>query len=651
MLKIKTSSKTVSEDYVAAETASGITALSGRHIIGIASICLLSLIIALPYGKLIPESASPLLSIFNEQEKLDQDRQERYATTKEQDVDNIEIAASAGSEENYDDMDIPKNILSNSASDDSFQESTNKEIFAVRGPEAIKKDASAPLVRPRFESINESLALTNKNEPVKTETRAKAETSPELAQSTAIDKIKNIMSTKGINPEESLIANILGTKTPAFEAEKTEVIKRPQGTWYQQTVHKGDTLSQIFNYLNLPNGTLNKITTVAKKKDLRLAKGQVIHFLINKENIVLEMVKPLNKTEQVRFTRMHAKQGFTVVYEKINEHLDDPKLIAKFAQAEEMPLAQEAAAERKKQEEILAKAKAQEQARKAQEAQLALEQEKILEQQTAENLKTRPRLVLGMIKNGETFDKAAKRIGLTKSEIATIKQSFSGKINFKRLTSGDSFRVLTDKIGTRGNITAMEVVSARDGRVILYRNPSNRIFYEEGEYQPTAGAFKRFPITGKIKVNSPFNPRRMHPIRHKIVPHWGVDFKVPVGTPVYAPADGTVKFAGFMRGGGYVVILNHKGGYSTVYMHLSKFDVKKGQTVHMGQVIAKSGNTGYSTGAHLHYELHINGRAIDPLKADLPSGNKAQAQTLRKQFESTVAKLKGDLYKSSLASR
>ena len=106
-----------------------------------------------------------------------------------------------------------------------------------------------------------------------------------------------------------------------------------------------------------------------------------------------------------------------------------------------------------------------------------------------------------------------------------------------------------------------------------------------------------------------------------------------------------------MRGGGYVVILNHKGGYSTVYMHLSKFDVKKGQTVHMGQVIAKSGNTGYSTGAHLHYELHINGRAIDPLKADLPSGNKAQAQTLRKQFESTVAKLKGDLYKSSLASR
>ena len=167
----------------------------------------------------------------------------------------------------------------------------------------------------------------------------------------------------------------------------------------------------------------------------------------------------------------------------------------------------------------------------------------------------------------------------------------------------------------------------------------------------TAGAFKRFPIAGRIKVNSPFNMTRMHPIRKRIVPHKGVDFKVSIGTPVYAPADGKVKFAGFMRGGGYVVILDHKGGYSTVYMHLSKFDVKKGQEVAMGQVIAKSGNTGYSTGPHLHYELHVNGRPVDPLKADLPSGNAAKANQMRKQFESAVANLKTDLYKNSLAQK
>lgn len=662
MLKIKTSSKTVQEDYVAIDEATGITAISSRHVIGIISVCIISIILALPYGKLIPDSSSPLLSIISEQEQINRHRQERYLTTNEQDIaDNIEIAPTAGSEENYDDMDVPNNILANSAYDDKSElDGTNfknpEELFASKGPQAVGGNPPPTTVlRQRFESLHEGLAINNNQNQNENSTKVepKVQVNPDAEKLNTLDKIKNLMAQKGINPEESLIENILGTDSKSIlEAEiKANKAVRPNGTWYQQTVHKGDTFSQIFNYLNLPYGTLKKITAVAKKTDLRLSTGEVLQILINKENIVLELVKPLDKNNQVRFTRLNADDQFTVVYEKTNSHIEDPKAIAQFSNADQMPLAKEAAAERKKQEELLAAAKAQEQLRAQKEAALALEQEKALEKQLSESLKTRPRLVLGMLKNKESFDKAAKRSGLTKTEIATIKQSFSSKINFKRLRSGDSFRILTDKIGTRGNITAMEIVSARDGRIILYRNPNNRLFYEENEYQPSAGAFRRFPITGKIKVNSPFNPRRMHPIRRKIAPHWGVDFKVSIGTPVYAPADGTVKFAGFMRGGGYVVILNHKGGYSTVYMHLSKFDVKKGQTVHMGQVIAKSGNTGYSTGPHLHYELHVNGRAIDPLKADLPSGNKATAKALRKQFESTVATLKSDLYKSSLASR
>lgn len=643
MLKIKTSSKTIKEDYVAVDAATGITAISGRHVIGIISVCIISIILALPYGKLIPNTSSPLLSIISEQEQINRSRQEKYLTANEQDIaENIEIASTAGSEENYDDLDVPKNILANVSND----ENSEIEGSSFENSDAALNDHAAPtaVLRQRFESLHGNMAANN--------SRNKAQIASEAEQISKLNKIQDLMALKNKNIENPLIENILNTNSQALlEEEIKNNSIRPNGTWYQQTVHKGDTFSQIFNYLNLPYATLKKISAAAKKSDLRLNTGEVLQFLIDKDNIVLELVKPLNENTQVRFTRMNADDKFTAVYEKTNSHIEDPQDISRFAKADQMPLAKEAAAERKKQEELLAAAKAQEQLRAQKEAALILEQEKALEKHLAESLKTRPRLVLGMLRDKESFDKAANRSGLTKTEIATIKQNFSGKINFKRLGSGDSFRILTDKIGTRGNITAMEIVSARDGRIILYRNPNNRAFYEENEYQPSAGAFRRFPITGKIKVNSPFNPRRMHPIRRKIVPHWGVDFKVSVGTPVYAPADGTVKFAGFMRGGGYVVILNHKGGYSTVYMHLSKFDVKKGQKVRMGQVIAKSGNTGYSTGAHLHYELHINGRAVDPLKADLPSGNKATAKALRRQFESTVAVLKSDLYKSSLASR
>ena len=198
-------------------------------------------------------------------------------------------------------------------------------------------------------------------------------------------------------------------------------------------------------------------------------------------------------------------------------------------------------------------------------------------------------------------------------------------------------------------MTAISVDSGRYGQINLYRHPQNHIFYEENGYHPSTGTFRRFPFMGQVKVNSPFNLNRYHPIKKRRRPHYGVDFKLPIGTPVYAPAEGTVTYAGYMRGGGYTVIINHKGGYTTVYMHLSKFDVRKGQKVRIGQVIAKSGNTGYSTGSHLHYEVHINGRAVDPLKVDLPSGSPATAQRLRESFKNTVYILKTELYKNALA--
>ncbi|WP_299579328.1 M23 family metallopeptidase [uncultured Sunxiuqinia sp.] len=95
--------------------------------------------------------------------------------------------------------------------------------------------------------------------------------------------------------------------------------------------------------------------------------------------------------------------------------------------------------------------------------------------------------------------------------------------------------------------------------------------------------------------------------------HYGMDFTAPIGTEVYATGDGVVKEVKTSRGGyGRWVVIDHGFGYETLYGHLNEFNVKKGQKVKRGSVIAYVGNAGKSTGPHLHYEVHKNGRAVNP---------------------------------------
>ncbi len=422
------------------------------------------------------------------------------------------------------------------------------------------------------------------------------------------------------------------------EAEKAPAEVRPQGKWYQQTVKKGDSIGSIFADLNLPSGTLKRVRAAAKKKDLALKPGYGIDFLVNDDNIVLEMVKPISDKQQIRLTRMVPNDQFKAVYEPLNAHLDKTITASALPKAETMPLAVQAAEERKKKEEerLLAAQKAKEAAATAQKEFNAV-------------YAARSRLIVFTLAKGDNFAKAAGRAGISKAEIATIKTELTSKVNVNKLRAGDSVRVLLDQGGPNGRINAVAVNSARQGKAEIFRHPQSSQFYSEGEFQPTAGVFRRFPITGQIKVNSPFNPKRFHPLRRRTVPHNGVDFKVPVGTSVYAPSDGYVTMAGYMRGGGYTVIIKHAGVYSTVYMHLSKFDVRQGQKVRAGQIIARSGNTGQSTGPHLHYELRINDKPVDPLKADLPNRTNPRVALAEKEaFDRAVTTYKAELYNNSL---
>ena len=128
-------------------------------------------------------------------------------------------------------------------------------------------------------------------------------------------------------------------------------------------------------------------------------------------------------------------------------------------------------------------------------------------------------------------------------------------------------------------------------------------------------------------------------------PHNGTDFRTPVGTQVVAPSDGIVTKVSYSRSTGYYLSIRHRGAYSTVYMHLSKILVKQGQRVKMGSVIARSGNTGLSTGPHLHYELHINGRPVDAMKVKLDTV--AQTKVSNGQRARFLEDVK--LYKQQLA--
>ncbi len=124
------------------------------------------------------------------------------------------------------------------------------------------------------------------------------------------------------------------------------------------------------------------------------------------------------------------------------------------------------------------------------------------------------------------------------------------------------------------------------------------------------------PVPRYRRISSPFGWRR-HPILGRRMMHNGIDMAAPIGTPVVAAKEGRVIFAGWSGGYGLHVVIRHNNGFTTSYSHLSKSFVKVGDWVKAGQRIANVGNTGRSTGPHLHFEIRKYGQALDPLRNGL----------------------------------
>lgn len=126
------------------------------------------------------------------------------------------------------------------------------------------------------------------------------------------------------------------------------------------------------------------------------------------------------------------------------------------------------------------------------------------------------------------------------------------------------------------------------------------------------GGEMMWPAPGYYSISSYFG-NRLHPISKEYKMHTGIDIETPRKTPLVAAQTGTVIFANWFAGYGKAIIIDHGGGYATLYGHLDVINVNVGQVVKKGENIALSGNTGYSTGPHLHFEVRMNGDYVDPL--------------------------------------
>ena len=222
-----------------------------------------------------------------------------------------------------------------------------------------------------------------------------------------------------------------------------------------------------------------------------------------------------------------------------------------------------------------------------------------------------------------SFSLSAHKIGLSSRQIANITRTLKDKINFARdLRAGDRFSVLVNEQYADDHLTGKTEVQGisiqlRGREVAAFLADDGRFYDREGN--SLEQAFDRYPVDRQYRrITSAFNPKRKHPVTGRITPHNGTDFATPVGAPIYSTGDGKVIAIRNHPYAGKYLVIEHNSVYKTRYLHLHRFLVKKGQQVKRGQKIALAGATGRITGPHLHFEVLVRDRAVDPMKANLP---------------------------------
>ena len=254
--------------------------------------------------------------------------------------------------------------------------------------------------------------------------------------------------------------------------------------------------------------------------------------------------------------------------------------------------------------------------------------------------------------------------GIPDAVAIQLAEIFSGDIDFHReLRKGDRYSVVYEVLEGDGEpLRAGRVLSAeftnagKSYQAMWFHEASagqddSRPTQGRGGYYTLEGqSLKRAYLASPLafsRVTSGFK-MRFHPILQRWAAHLGVDYAAPTGTPVRAVGDGVVDFAGVQGGYGNVVFIRHRNNHVTVYAHLSRIHVKKGQRVEQGQNIAATGATGWATGPHLHYEFRINGRHENPLAIARRSESIPVSPAARPAFNRMADQARRQLATSSL---
>jgi len=200
-----------------------------------------------------------------------------------------------------------------------------------------------------------------------------------------------------------------------------------------------------------------------------------------------------------------------------------------------------------------------------------------------------------------------------------LAEIFSGNIDFHRaLRKGDRFSVAYETLEAdgeplrAGRVLSTEFVNGGKAfQAMWFQEPGQKGSYYNLDGESLRRAFLASPVAFS-RITSGFK-MRFHPILQTWKAHLGVDYAAPTGTPVRSVGDGVVDFAGVQNGYGNVVFVKHRNSNVTVYAHLSRINVHKGQSVAQGENVGAVGATGWATGPHLHFEFRVNGHQEDPM--------------------------------------
>ena len=340
--------------------------------------------------------------------------------------------------------------------------------------------------------------------------------------------------------------------------EHVAIIDTALEKWQSITVQVGDTISKLFEKLDISTAELQNIITSgpARKELTSIYPGQELHFLVDERKELKAMKLNLSSTKALHVT--NTESGFKYHYE------------------EKQPIKK-----------------------------LNFKTAKITGSlyMSAQSAGLNDKLIMQM----------ADILGWDIDFSLDIRDNDSFKILYEE-------EYVQDKKIDSGKILAVEFNNqGKLYKAIRYTDDKGHEGYYSPDGFSLQKAFLRSPVAF-TRISSHFSHARRHPILHKFRSHKGVDYAAPAGTPIKSAGDGRVTFLGNKGGYGKSIEITHGQKYSTFYAHLSRFGskLKHGSTVKQGQIIGYVGKTGLATGPHLHYEFRINGVHHNPVTVPLP---------------------------------